>query len=87
MTVPVLATERLILRAPEPADFEGYAAFYASERSVWEDGPLSRGAAWAEFAAWAGGVAARRGYAVRYLPVGDDDPEVVPPTQLAVFTR
>lgn len=55
MTVPVLATERLILRAPEPADFEGYAAFYASERSVWEDGPLSRGAAWAEFAAAAGG--------------------------------
>lgn len=41
----------------------------------------------AEFAAWAGGVAARRGYAVRYLPVGDDDPEVGPPTQLAVFTR
>ncbi len=41
----------------------------------------------AEFAAWAQAVATRRGYAVRYLPVGDDDPEVGPPTQLAVFTR
>lgn len=41
----------------------------------------------AEFAAWAGDVAARYGYDVRYLPVGPDDPEVGPPTQLAVFTR
>ena len=31
--------------------------------------------------------ARRYGYAVRYLPVGRDDPEVGPPTQLAVFTR
>jgi RimJ/RimL family protein N-acetyltransferase len=52
--VPTLTTERLVLRAPEAADFEGYAAFYASERSVWEDGPLGRDAAWAEFAAAAG---------------------------------
>ncbi|MCZ2815633.1 3' terminal RNA ribose 2'-O-methyltransferase Hen1 [Modestobacter sp. VKM Ac-2984] len=41
----------------------------------------------AEFAEWADGVAARRGYAVRYLGVGGDDPEVGPPTQVAVFTR
>jgi 3' terminal RNA ribose 2'-O-methyltransferase Hen1 len=41
----------------------------------------------AEFADWAGGVAARRGYAVRFVPVGTDDPEVGPPTQMAVFTR
>jgi RimJ/RimL family protein N-acetyltransferase len=53
--IPVLRTERLLLRAPRPADFEGYAAFYASDRSVWEDGPLSRAAAWAEFASAAGG--------------------------------
>ena len=32
-------------------------------------------------------VAARHGYAVRYAPIGADDPEVGPPTQLAVFTR
>ncbi len=41
----------------------------------------------AEFASWAGRVAAERGYDVRFLPVGDEDAEVGPPTQLAVFTR
>lgn len=39
-----------------------------------------------EFRAWAGRVAARFGYTVAYVPVGDDDPEVGPPTQMAVFT-
>jgi RimJ/RimL family protein N-acetyltransferase len=52
--IPTLGTERLILRAPRQADFEPYAEFYESERSVWEDGPLPRGAAWAEFAAATG---------------------------------
>ena len=41
----------------------------------------------AEFASWAGRVGAERGYDVRLLPVGDDDAQVGPPTQLAVFTR
>lgn len=40
-----------------------------------------------ELQAWAGGVAARFGYVVRYLPVGPEDPEVGAPTQMAVFTR
>ncbi|MEV4195886.1 methyltransferase, partial [Streptomyces toxytricini] len=40
----------------------------------------------AEFRDWAGAVAGRHGYTVAYLPVGDDDPEVGPPTQMAVFT-
>jgi 3' terminal RNA ribose 2'-O-methyltransferase Hen1 len=39
----------------------------------------------AQFRAWADGVADRYNYTVRYLPVGQDDPEVGPPTQLAVF--
>ena len=39
----------------------------------------------AEFRAWAEGVAARCGYTVAFRPVGPDDPEVGPPTQLAVF--
>lgn len=41
----------------------------------------------AQFAAWADTAAARYGYTVRYRPVGDDDPEVGPPTQLAEFTK
>ncbi|MGI8450866.1 MAG: 3' terminal RNA ribose 2'-O-methyltransferase Hen1 [Streptosporangiaceae bacterium] len=40
-----------------------------------------------QFRDWAAGVAGRRGYSVRFLPIGADDPEVGPPTQLAVFTR
>jgi 3' terminal RNA ribose 2'-O-methyltransferase Hen1 len=40
-----------------------------------------------QFRDWAGAVAARRGYQVSYRPVGLDDPEVGPPTQLAVFSR
>ncbi|MFF9263888.1 3' terminal RNA ribose 2'-O-methyltransferase Hen1 [Streptomyces longwoodensis] len=39
----------------------------------------------AEFRAWAGAVAERHGYDVEFQPVGPDDPEVGPPTQLAVF--
>jgi 3' terminal RNA ribose 2'-O-methyltransferase Hen1 len=41
----------------------------------------------AEFAAWAERVAGAHGYGVRYVAVGQDDPEVGPPTQMAVFTR
>jgi 2-polyprenyl-3-methyl-5-hydroxy-6-metoxy-1,4-benzoquinol methylase len=40
----------------------------------------------AEFRAWADTVARRHGYAVGFTPVGPDDPEVGPPTQMAVFT-
>ncbi|MEU1123797.1 3' terminal RNA ribose 2'-O-methyltransferase Hen1 [Streptomyces sp. NPDC005899] len=39
-----------------------------------------------EFRDWGERVAGRHGYVVTYLPVGPDDPEVGPPTQMAVFT-
>ncbi len=39
----------------------------------------------AEFRAWAGKVGERHGYTVEFVPVGPDDPEVGPPTQMAVF--
>ncbi|MGW9173892.1 3' terminal RNA ribose 2'-O-methyltransferase Hen1 [Streptomyces decoyicus] len=38
-----------------------------------------------EFRHWARAVAARHGYEVSFGPVGPDDPEVGPPTQLAHF--
>lgn len=47
---PTLATDRLTLRAPRLEDFEPYAAFFASDRSIHEDGPLDRRDAWREFA-------------------------------------
>ncbi|WP_432170384.1 3' terminal RNA ribose 2'-O-methyltransferase Hen1 [Streptomyces sp. 1222.5] len=39
-----------------------------------------------EFRTWARTVAERHGYTVEFVPVGLDDPEVGPPTQMAVFT-
>lgn len=39
----------------------------------------------AEFAAWAAGICERFGYTVRYLPIGDEDPIVGAPSQMAVF--
>ncbi|MDA0638326.1 methyltransferase domain-containing protein, partial [Nonomuraea sp. MCN248] len=41
----------------------------------------------AEFAAWARGVGERHGYRVELRPVGEEDPELGPPTQMGVFTR
>jgi 3' terminal RNA ribose 2'-O-methyltransferase Hen1 len=40
-----------------------------------------------QFQAWASGIAERFGYSVRFLPIGDEDPEVGAPTQMGVFTR
>jgi len=41
----------------------------------------------AEFGEWAAGVAERFGYGVEFRPVGPEDPEVGPPTQMALFVR
>ncbi|MDQ3632620.1 MAG: 3' terminal RNA ribose 2'-O-methyltransferase Hen1 [Actinomycetota bacterium] len=40
-----------------------------------------------QFAAWSDGVASRHGYRVRHVPIGPEDAEVGPPTQMAVFER
>ncbi|GHE01582.1 3' terminal RNA ribose 2'-O-methyltransferase Hen1 [Streptomyces alanosinicus] len=40
-----------------------------------------------EFRGWAATVAERHGYVTGFVPVGPDDPEVGPPTQMAVFHR
>jgi 3' terminal RNA ribose 2'-O-methyltransferase Hen1 len=40
-----------------------------------------------EFQEWAAGVCRTYGYEVSFRPVGPDDPEVGPPTQLALFRR
>lgn len=41
----------------------------------------------AEFQSWANTIAARFGYAARFLPIGPDDPHAGSPTQMSVFTR
>jgi 3' terminal RNA ribose 2'-O-methyltransferase Hen1 len=40
-----------------------------------------------EFRTWADAVAATHGYRVRFVAVGTDDPDVGPPTQMAIFSR
>ena len=40
-----------------------------------------------EFRGWASDVASRFGYTVDFLPIGDEDAQVGPPTQMAVFRR
>jgi RimJ/RimL family protein N-acetyltransferase len=49
--IPTIETERLVLRAPTMADFETFAAFFATERSVYVGGPIDRHEAWRAFAA------------------------------------
>jgi hypothetical protein len=39
----------------------------------------------AEFQSWASGVASRYLYDVSFVPVGDEDPALGPPTQMAIF--
>lgn len=67
--IPTLETERLRLRAPGLADFEHWAAFYASARSF-ESHPLTRLEAWRNWAADAG-LWVLRGYG----PFGVEDRE------------
>lgn len=68
MIAPTLHTERLTLRTPKLSDFEHWAAFFASGRSVHEGGPLTRLDAWR---LWAADVALwlLKGYG----PFGVDD--------------
>lgn len=47
---PILHTERLILRVPQPEDYSGYEAHLTNERSRWSGGPLDQPAAWRAFA-------------------------------------
>lgn len=49
--IPTLETQRLRLRAPEARDFDAYAAFRASARSVTVGGPFDRVAAHAQLTA------------------------------------
>jgi len=66
--IPCLRTERLVLRAPKLADFEAWAAFFASPRAIHERGMMDREKA---YAIWAADIALwqLRGYG----PFGVDD--------------
>ena len=40
-----------------------------------------------EFQSWAGSIADRFGYSVRFLPIGPEDPTLGSPTQMGIFER
>lgn len=48
--IPVLETERLVLRGPKPADARGYVRFMTSDRARFVSGPLSPEKSWRSFA-------------------------------------
>ena len=52
--IPVLQTERLILRAPTEADFDAHAQTLASPRAIYIGGPFTRHGAWRDFSMDAG---------------------------------
>ncbi|MEO0623349.1 MAG: GNAT family N-acetyltransferase [Pseudomonadota bacterium] len=58
--IPVLETERLLLRAPQPQDGPGYVAFMMSERAQYVGGPLPERRAWYAFATEFGHWATRQ---------------------------
>ncbi|WP_150523714.1 GNAT family N-acetyltransferase [Roseibium sediminis] len=64
LEIPSLQGDRIILRAPQPADFGAVEAFFADPKaSRFYGGPLSRLQAWRSFAAQIGHWALR-GYGV-----------------------
>ena len=55
MKIPILETDRLILREfREETDFDSYAEFYSSDLTKYYGGPLDRSAAWRAAAAMMG---------------------------------
>ncbi len=47
--LPLLVTERLLLRAPKVEDFEAFASIACTERGTYFGGPMTREDAWADF--------------------------------------
>jgi RimJ/RimL family protein N-acetyltransferase len=71
MTV-TLETERLILRQPQPKDWEGFRDFSMSDRAAGIGGPYTLGYAWRMFAAELGHWDIR-GYGMFAVTTKDDD--------------
>ncbi len=49
--IPVLTTDRLALRGPEPQDWPAFRDYFTSDRSIYTGGPLEPRSAWMMFAA------------------------------------
>lgn len=87
--LPLLVTDRLVLRAPKVEDFDAFASIACTERGAYFGGPMTREEAWADFtqmtATWllhghgvwtigvAGGIA---GFVLLGFEPGDMEPEL-----------
>lgn len=69
---PVLTTERLKLRAPNPGDWESLRSFAATDRADYLGGPYDLASAWRVFCHIAG-MWAVRGYGSFVFTLKDDD--------------
>nr|MBX2853464.1 GNAT family N-acetyltransferase [Paracoccaceae bacterium] len=47
--IPIIETERLVLRAPKRADFDTYGPMLMSERAQYIGGPFTLPGAWRDF--------------------------------------
>ena len=89
--MPVLETDRLIIRPPSAADTAAMLGFFAEERSEFYGGPLDAIPAWAKFSSYVGqwtltgygmfsltkkGTGETIGMAGPYHPAGFDEPEM-----------
>ena len=66
LSIPVIETERLILRGPRESDFEAFATCSASDRALFVGGPYTRQRSWVSFLAQYGHWALR-GYGMWML--------------------
>ena len=71
---PVLTTERLTLRAPQPGDAEAFMAFYGTDRAQYVGGPMEPRQAWSFFGTEIGHWAVRGFGMFTVTRTGDDTP-------------
>jgi len=69
---PVIETQRLILRGPQPGDWEPWRAFAMSERAQYIGGPYTLGGAW-RAAGHAAGHWVMRGFGSFIVTIKGDD--------------
>ena len=74
--IPVLETDRLVLRGPEPGDYPDFKATFTSYRARFMGGPLSTYEAWMLYAAEIGHWQIR-GYGMWMIHDRDTDPSIV----------
>lgn len=72
LDIPVIETDRLVLRGPRLSDHAAFCAYFAEPRSKWNGGPLDARAVEGMITSAAGGWALR-GYGLWFFNLKGDD--------------